>query len=78
MKNSDHKHDEFIPENENMDAKPHNPDPDRDTTGNWDETAHMSKNLEKNIRHDERRNLNPDREKRTGSNLSPDRNSGDR
>jgi hypothetical protein len=78
MKNSDQNQDEFIPGNEDTQARGQNSNPDKDTTGNWDQTAHMSKNIEKNIRHDERRNLNPDREKRTGSNLSPDRNSGDR
>jgi len=78
MKNPDQNHEEFIPENEDMQAKAHNPNPDRDTTGNWDEKAHMSRNIESNIQHNERRNLNPDREKRTGSDLNPDRNSGDR
>ena len=72
MKNPDQNHEKFTPGNEDMQAKPHNPNPDRDTTGNWDETSHMSRSLEKNIRHDERRNLNPDQEKRT------DRNGGNR
>lgn len=77
MKNPDQNHADFMPEDDNLQAS-HNPNPERDTTGNWDEKAHLSSNLEKNIRHDERRNLNPDREKRTGSSLNPDRNSGDR
>jgi hypothetical protein len=55
-----------------------NPVPQKDKAGNWDEKAHMSRNIQKNMPQNERRNLNPDREKRTGSNLNPDRNSGDR
>lgn len=74
MKNPDENHNDYIPDDE-MRASVN---PDRDMTGNWDEKAHMSRNIEKNIQHNERRNLNPDREKRNNSNLSPDRNSGDR
>jgi hypothetical protein len=55
-----------------------NPNPERDTTGKWDEKSHLSRNIQKNVPQNERRNLNPDREKRTGSNLNPDRNSGHR
>ena len=43
---------------------------------NWDEQM-LSKNIERDIPH-ERRNLNPDREKRSGRGLNPARNSGDR
>lgn len=76
MKNRDQNHEEFISGNEDKHA--HNPNPDREIRENWDEKAHMSRSLEKNIPQNERRNLNPDREKRTGSNLNPDRNGGDR
>lgn len=68
---------EFMPEDVHRDASL-NPDPKRDEANNWDEKAHMSRNLEKNIIQNERRNLNPDREKRQGSGLNPDRNEGDR
>lgn len=78
MKNPDQNHEEFIPGSEDINAKSHNPNPERDNVGDWDEKAHMSRNIESNIQHNERRNLNPDREKRTGSNLNPDRSSGDR
>jgi len=78
MKNQDQNHEESIPGNEEMQAKSHNPDPERDDIKSWDEKDHMSRNIESNIQHNERRNLNSDREKRTGSNLNPDRNSGDR
>lgn len=44
----------------------------------YDEKQHMSRNIEKNARQSERDHLNPDREKRTGSRLDPDRNGGDR
>ena len=66
-----------IPENVNSNQNP-NPIPQKNQGGNWDEKAHMSRNMQKNISQNERRNLNPDREKRTGSNLNPDRNSGNR
>lgn len=66
---------DYIP-GENEDNN--NPIP-RDLEGKgYDEKAHMSRNLEKNTRQSERDHLNPDREKRTGSSLNPDRNSGDR
>lgn len=76
MENPHQDHGEFIPD-DNVRAS-NNPNPDKEIRENWDEKSHMSRNLEKNISQNERRNLNPDREKRTGSNLNPDRNSGDR
>ena len=78
MKNPENDHNEgFMPEEKRSSAQHVNPEI-RDTSGNWDEEAHMSRNLEKNIQHNERRHLNPDREKRNNSNLSSDRNGGDR
>ena len=66
-----------IPENVIPNQKP-NPVPQKNQNGNWDEKSHMSRNIQKNIAQTERRNLNPDREKRQNINLNPDRNSGDR
>jgi len=63
-------------ESENLINKNANPNNMKD----WDEKTVLSRNVERNIPH-ERRNLNPDREKRAGSGgsgLDPDRNSGDR
>lgn len=76
----------LINKNHNADSIPQNmvnnhnanPIPQKKQAGNWDEKAHMSRNIQKNMPQNERRNLNPDREKRTGSSLNPDRNSGDR
>lgn len=76
MENPHQDHGEFIPDDDIRAS--HNPNPDKEIRENWDEKSHMSRNLGKNISVNERRNLNPDREKRTGSNLNPDRNSGDR
>ena len=60
-------------ESDNLINKNANPDNMKD----WDEKTVLSRNVERNIP-PERRNLNPDREKRAGSGLDPDRNSGDR
>jgi len=78
MKNPEENPQEFMPEDHDRNASL-NPDPKRDMhDNNWDETAHMSRNMEKNAIQNERRNLNPDREKRQNSGLNPDRNGGDR
>ena len=66
-----------MPESGTPNQKP-NPIPQKDMGNNWDEKSHLSRNIQKNIAQNERRNLNPDREKRSNSNLNPDRNSGDR
>lgn len=78
MKNPENDHNSgFMLEEEKRDIQHVNPE-HRNAPGNWDEKAHMSSNLEKNTQHNERRHLNPDREKRNNSNLNPDRNGGDR
>lgn len=79
MKNTDKKmqENEAMPENVMPNQKP-NPIPQKDIGNHWDEKSHLSRNIQKNITQNERRNLNSDREKRANSNLSPDRNSGDR
>lgn len=65
---------DYIPgENEENNPIPHNMEGQ-----GYDEKSHMSRNLQKNTRESERDHLNPDREKRTGSRLSPDRDGGDR
>lgn len=62
-------HKESHDERAKLERTTHNPNPNRDNTGNWDEKAHMSRNIQKNVSQNERRNLNPDQEKRTGSTL---------
>lgn len=78
MENRNNENDKHINEpNENENLINKNEDASR--LKNWDDQM-QSKNLQRDIPH-ERRNLNPDREKRAGSGgsgLNPDRNSGDR
>lgn len=75
MENRDNENDKHMNEpNENENLIQKNEDAGR--LKNWDEQM-LSKNIERDIPH-ERRNLNPDREKRSGRGLNPDRNSGDR
>ena len=75
MENRDNENDKHMNEpngNENLIQK----NEDAGRLKNWDEQM-LSKNIESDIPH-ERRKLNPDREKRSGRGLNPDRNSGDR
>lgn len=51
---------------------------DKKSLQNWDEREIVNKSTQQDRPEFERSNLNADREKRTGSNLNPDRNSGDR
>ena len=75
MENRDNENDKHMNEpNENENLIQKNEDAGR--LKNWDEQM-LSKNIDRDIPH-ERRNLNPDREKRSGRGLNPDRNSGDR
>lgn len=67
--NQNDNHKEGHIERAKLEHSTNNPDPKRDNTGNWDEKAHMSRNIQKNVSQNERRNLNPDQEKRTGSTL---------
>ncbi len=67
---------EFIPGENEDNTK--NPVPNDLQGRGYDEKQHLSRNIEKNTRQSERDHLNPDREKRTGSGLNPDRNGGDR
>lgn len=67
--NQDQDHKEGHIERAKLERITHNPNPERDNTGNWDEKAHLSRNIQKNNIQNERRNLNPDQEKRTGSTL---------
>ncbi len=65
--NQDQDHKEGHIERAKLERTTHNPNPERDNTGNWDEKAHLSRNILKNHTQNERRNLNPDQEKRPAS-----------
>lgn len=81
MKNKNINHDQDpTPKNmvPNQNPKPI-PQKDKNTkSGNWDEKEIVKESTQQNRPEFERSNLNLDREKRTGSNLNPDRNSGER
>lgn len=66
----------MAPHNKNMpnahDNNNVNPDY-KERTQSWDENAHMSPEVGKASIQNERRNLNPDQEKRAGSNPDRDR-----
>jgi hypothetical protein len=66
MKNPDEHRNEGYRMGEEENAS-HNPNPERNENKNWDEKAHMSRNIEKNATQNERKNLQPDQEKRTGN-----------
>ncbi|WP_159799950.1 hypothetical protein [Flavobacterium sp. MK4S-17] len=74
--------DEKIPgenqQDQNKNIEKRGANPIENHAQNWNEEEIRAQNPQGTRPEFERSNLNPDREKRTGSNLSPDTNSGDR